>query len=257
MHPILFRFPSSGYEISSFGVLMMLGFFVAFWLTVRELPHKSIDPRLGYGLFLFIMIGGVLGSKLYFATDMALRTGRPWSGFFFQIGGITWYGGLLGGILAGSVACRIYGIELRRLLEASAVAVPIGQALGRVGCFLAGDDYGTPSDLPWALAFPQGSPPVHVPVHPTQLYEIAWLLSVALILYSRRQKSPFLFGEYLAANGLGRLFIEHLRINPRVALGLTEPQWIGIALIAIGAASWFYYRAEDERSAAQRRPDQR
>ena len=61
------------------------------------------------------------------------------------------------------------------------------------------------------------------------------------LLWWRRRRSPFLFGEYVALNGLGRLFIEHWRINPRVALGLTEPQWIGIALVLLGGAGWFYY----------------
>jgi prolipoprotein diacylglyceryltransferase len=79
-------------------------------------------------------------------------------------------------------------------------------------------------------------------VHPTQLYEVAWLLPVAFFLWRRRHVSPFLFGEYVALNGLGRLVIEHWRVNPRVALGLTEPQWIGIALIASGLSAWLYFR---------------
>ena len=65
-------------------------------------------------------------------------------------------------------------------------------------------------------------------------------------LWSRRRKSPFLFGEYIALNGLGRLFIEELRVNPEVALGLTEPQWIGVGLILAGIGGWFYYRANPE-----------
>ena len=247
MYPVLFQVPGSHYEVNSFGVLMMLGFLAAYWLTVRELPSKGIDPHNGFNLLVFIMIGGVLGSKLYFATDMTVREGLPWSVYFFKREGITWYGGLFGGIASGAIACRLYGIELRRLLEASAVAVAIGQSLGRVGCFLAGDDYGIPSALPWAVAFPLGSPPTHVPVHPTQLYEVAWLLPIAALLYTRRKKSPFLFGEYLVANGFGRFFIENVRVNPRIALGLTEPQLIGIGLIIIGGVSWMYYLRVDKR----------
>jgi phosphatidylglycerol:prolipoprotein diacylglycerol transferase len=111
-----------------------------------------------------------------------------------------------------------------------------------VGCFLVGDDYGVASDLPWAVAFPEGAPPALERVHPTQLYEVAWLLPVAALLWRRRHRSPFLFGEYLAANGLGRLVIENWRVNPPVLLGLTQPQLIGIALIAIGAGLWLRFR---------------
>jgi phosphatidylglycerol:prolipoprotein diacylglycerol transferase len=244
MYPILFTIPGTNYPISSFGVLMAAGFLAAYWLTVRELPGKGIDPELGSNLLLWIMLGGILGAKLYFATDMYFRTGESFWSFLFRRDGITWYGGLLGGIIGGAAASRFYGVRVRDLMNAAAYSVAIGQAFGRMGCFLVGDDYGEASNLPWAIAFPNGAPPVHYPVHPTQLYEIAWLLAVALVLYRRRNKSPFLFGEYMAANGFGRIWIETLRLNPEVAFGLTEPQWIGMALVIVGGGSWLHYRSQ-------------
>ena len=247
MYPILFTIPVIDYPISTFGAMMALGFLAAYWLTVREFPDKGIDIEVSSNLLLFVMIGGVLGAKLYFATDMVFREGGDWAGYFFRRDGITWYGGLLGGMAAAAIAARIYGIPLRKLFEAGAVATAVGQSFGRIGCFLVGDDYGKASDLPWAVAFPVGAPPVHYPVHPTQLYEVAWLVPVAIVLYSRRKKSPFLFGEYMAANGFGRIFIENLRVNPEVALGLTEPQWIGIGLVIAGISSWVYFRNKDAR----------
>ncbi|MFT5441526.1 MAG: phosphatidylglycerol:prolipoprotein diacylglycerol transferase [Myxococcota bacterium] len=250
MYPILFTIPGIDYPISSFGVMMAMGFLAAYWLTARELPSKGIDPELSSNLLLFVMIGGVLGAKLYFATDMVFREGDSFSSYFFRRDGITWYGGLLGGMAAAAAASRFYGLEMRRLFEAGAVATAIGQCFGRVGCFLVGDDYGIASDLPWAVAFPIGAPPINIPVHPTQLYEVVWLLPIAWLLYSRRAISPFLFGEYMIANGLGRLVIESLRRNPKVALGLTEPQWIGIGLIVAGIASWIYFRNKDRKLAA-------
>jgi len=248
MHPILLTIPVLGSDVSSFGAMMMLGFLAAYFLTARELPRQQIDSNLGISLLIFIMLGGVFGAKIYYATDMAFRDGLPWSTYFFNRTGLTWYGGLLGGIGAAAMACRVYGLSFRRLLNAGAVATAVGQTFGRLGCFLAGDDYGTPSSLPWAVAFPLGSPPTRVPVHPTQLYEVAWLVPVAAVLYARRKKSSFLFGEYLAANGFGRLVIENFRVNPRVALGMTEPQLIGIVLIIVGVAGCLYFRRVDQRS---------
>ena len=95
----------------------------------------------------------------------------------------------------------------------------------------------------------EGAPATLVPVHPTQLYEIAWLLPVAGFLWWRRKKSPFLFGEYVALNGIGRLFIENWRVNERVALGLTEPQWIGLGLLVLGMSGWGYYQRQQRREA--------
>lgn len=254
MYPILFTIPGLDYPISTFGAMMALGFLAAYWLTVREFPGKGIDVELSSNLLLFVMIGGVMGAKLYFATDMMIREGGDWSGYFFRRDGITWYGGLMGGMAAGAIASRVYRIPMRELFEAGAVATAVGQSFGRIGCFLVGDDYGKASDLPWAVAFPQGAPPVHYPVHPTQLYEVLWLIPVAFVLYSRRKKSPFLFGEYMAANGLGRIFIENLRVNPEVALGLTEPQWIGIGLVIGGIATWVYFRNKDAREGGRAVP---
>lgn len=253
MHPILFTIPGLDYEVSSFGVMMLLGFLAAYHLTVREMPRRGIDPELGIPLLAMILVAGILGSKLYFTIDMLLREGQPWTFYFFRNDGLTWYGGLFGGVAAATFASRLFGFELKALLDAGAVGVAVGQALGRVGCFLAGDDYGVVTDLPWAVAFPHGAPPTLEAVHPTQLYEVAWLLPVAGLLHARRRASPFLFGEYLVANGFGRIWIEPLRVNPKVALGLTEPQWIGIALVLVGSAGWIFYALRARRARAARK----
>ncbi len=248
MYPILFE--PFGFQISTFGVMMAAGFLVATWISAIRLREFGQDPEIATTLLLYVMVGGVLGSKLYYAIDVGLRTGQPFASLFFAREGITWYGGLLGGIAIGALGCRIHGISVRMYTSCVAVGAALGQSLGRIGCFLVGDDYGHPTDLPWGVAFPQGAPPTDVPVHPTQLYEVAWLLPVAAILWKRRHKSPFLFGEYLAANGLGRFFIEMLRVNPKVALGLTEPQWIGLGLIVAGVSGWLYYRSRERSESA-------
>lgn len=244
MWPILFEIGS--FQVSTFGLMMALGFLLATWITARRFEEYGLDPDLSTTMLLYCMGGGVAGSKLYFATDVALRTGAPFFDLLFARDGITWYGGFIGGTLAAIVGCHIHGIPTRVYASAVAVGAAAGQALGRIGCFLVGDDYGRVTDVPWGVAFPLGAPPTLDPVHPTQLYEMAWLLLVAGFLWRRRHASPFLFGEYMALNGLGRFFIEMLRVNPRIALGLTEPQWIAIGLIACGVLGWLYFRNKPE-----------
>lgn len=250
MYPILFRIPYLDFPISTFGVMMAIAFLVGSWITAKRMAEEGLDPELATTLLIYVMLGGIFGSKLYYAIDVSLREGIPFTRLFFARDGITWYGGLIGGIVVGAIGCRIHGLSIKQFADCAAVATAVGQALGRVGCFLVGDDYGRPSTLPWAVAFPEGAPPTLDTVHPTQLYEVAWLLPVAAVLWSRRRKSPFLFGEYLAANGLGRLVIENWRVNPRVAFGLTEPQWIGIGLIVIGISGWLYFHRQRAAAAA-------
>jgi len=248
MIPILWE--PFGYPISSFGVMMALGFLAATSITAYRMKEVGLDPDLATTMLLYCMGGGVLGAKLYYTVDEGLRSGTPWLELLLSRAGLTWYGGLIGAIVVGAIGCRIHGISVRGYMEAVAPGTAVGQAIGRIGCFLVGDDYGRVTTLPWGIAFPQGAPPTLDAVHPTQLYETVWLLAVAALLWRRRAQSPFLFGEYMALNGLGRFFIEMLRVNPRVALGLTEPQWIAIALIVLGLASWGYYRGRPRVVAA-------
>jgi phosphatidylglycerol:prolipoprotein diacylglycerol transferase len=243
MYPELFRI--GDFVISTFGVMMAIAFLTGSWITARRMEEEGLDPDLAWSLLVWVMIGGILGSKLYFAVDVHLRTGVPFTQLLFARDGITWYGGLVMGIVVGAIGCRVHGVSIKKVMDCTAVAVAVGQALGRVGCFLVGDDYGVPTGLPWGIAFPDGAPPTLVAVHPTQLYEVLWLLPVAALLWRRRHRSPFLFGEYLVANGFGRIFIETLRVNPKVAFGLTEPQIVGAVLVVLGVSSWLYFQRHE------------
>jgi phosphatidylglycerol:prolipoprotein diacylglycerol transferase len=245
MYPEIFTIPGTSFSISSFGVMLALAFLSGAKIAAYRMREENLDPELAWTLLLYVMIGGIGGSKLYFAIDMWLREGQPFLSYLLSRGGITWYGGLIGAVTLGGWGAWRNGLSVRVVTNCCAIPAAVGQAMGRIGCFLVGDDYGVATDAPWGIAFPNGLPPVDYPVHPTQLYEVAWLLAVAFLLWKRRHKSPFLFGEYLALNGAGRLVIEHWRRNPAF-LGLTEPQWIGILLIVLGSASWIYYRGRPE-----------
>jgi phosphatidylglycerol---prolipoprotein diacylglyceryl transferase len=244
MYPILFDF--FGFPISTFGVMMAVGFLVSAWIVARRLGEYGLDPEFSSTILIYAMIGGVVGSKLYFAIDESLRGGLPFFDLLLSRAGITWYGGLIGGTLLVTLATRIHGLSTRVVASCVATAAPFGQACGRIGCFLVGDDYGRPTDLPWGIAFPLGAPPTDVPVHPTQLYEVAWLLLIGALLWRRRHTSPFLFGEYLIAAAIGRFAIEFLRVNRPLALGFTQPQWIAIGLFTLGTCGWLYFRGRPE-----------
>jgi len=244
MYPVLFELPYFGTPITTFGLMMVAGFLVAYWITARRMRELGLDEELASNMLVWCMFGGVFGSKLYYAIDTTLL-GANDSVFqaLFSRAGMTWYGGLIGGFVFAAIGARVHGVGMGLFLHCATVGAAVGQALGRIGCFLVGDDYGRPSDAPWAFAFPEGAPPTLQTVHPTQLYEVAWLLPVAALLWRRRATSPFLLGEYMMATGLGRLTIEHWRVNERVALGLTEAQWIGLMLAVAGAVGWLYYRS--------------
>lgn len=239
MYPIVFD--HFGVQISSFGVMLALAFLVGTWICQRRMEEEGLDGELASVFLLYIMFGGIVGSKLYFAVDVSIRKDLDFWSLFLSRDGITFYGGLIGGFLMGTLGCFIHRVPLKPFTDCMAVVLLVGQAMGRIGCFLVGDDYGKVTDLPWGVAFPEGAPPTLEPVHPTMLYECAWLLLGAAVLWRRRRRSPSLWAEYMIWNGVGRFPIEFLRVNDPVVWGLTQPQVIALILVLSGAALWVHY----------------
>ena len=236
MFPVLVKI--GPVTLYTFGLMVMIAFLGGAWFVTRELKRRKIQPDHLEGYPLIALLGGIVGAKLYYAVSFYLIHGDPFWASMLSRGGLVFYGGFIGGGLAGYVGCRIWNVPAIPFANSAAISLSVGQAIGRIGCFLVGDDYGRASDLPWAVAFPNGLPPVHYPVHPTMLYETIWLTLVSIFLWSRRKRSPSLFGEFMILNGIGRAVIEHWRLNARVALDLSEAQWIGMGLVVFGIVLW-------------------
>jgi phosphatidylglycerol---prolipoprotein diacylglyceryl transferase len=240
MYPVVFEI--FGFPISSFGLMLAAAFLVGTWLTARRMAEIGLDPEGATTMLIYAMVGGIGGSKLYFAADMWLRGELGFGEALLSRAGITCYGGLLGAIALVWIGTKIHRIPTGPFFNAVCLAGAIGQAFGRLGCFLVGDDYGRPTDVPWGMAFPEGAPPTLERVHPTQLYEMVWLFALTAFLWKRRWHSPLLWGEYLVLAAAGRFAVEFLRVNPRGALGLSDAQLIAIGLALVGGVSWLLAR---------------
>ena len=232
MYPVLFRV--FGYEVTSFGVMVAIGFFVALQVFRRELRFSKL-PESGADAAVWGLVGGLVGAKLFWVIEHLGES--PWSDLLFSRGGLTWYGGLIGGVAVGVAAILRTGLPLVPTLAAATPALAVGHLLGRIGCFLVGDDYGRPTDLPWGIAFPEGLPPTVIPVHPTQLYEAAALGVVMWLLIRWRRGGSgdlVVLSRYLMLAGSVRFAIEFVRINERVWFNLTTAQLVALALISVG-----------------------
>ena len=232
MYPTLFRFGS--FEVTSFGALVALGALAGLWVFGAELRRSRL-PAEGVDAALIGVLGGLVGAKLMWAVEF--RGDAPFLSLLFSRAGLSWFGGFLGGVGSGLWALRRRQIPILPALAAATPALAIGHAIGRIGCFLVGDDYGRPTDLPWGVAFPEGRPPTSVPVHPTQLYETAGLFLIAWVLVIWRRRSlpdAVVFARYLVLAGILRFGIELSRINERVIGPLTLAQLFSGALIVAG-----------------------
>jgi phosphatidylglycerol:prolipoprotein diacylglycerol transferase len=241
MYPVIFEI--NGFVITSFGVLVAIGALVGLWLFRRELSYSRL-PEGAVDAAIIGVIAGLAGAKLFWVFEHLGE--EPFWALLTSRGGLTWFGGLIAGVGAAIIFIVVRGYPLIPVLAAATPALAVGHLIGRIGCFLVGDDYGTPSDLPWAVAFPEGLPPTYERVHPTQLYEAAFLAVLAPFLVRWRRQGVgdgVVLGRYLVLSAAARFLIEFIRVNERVAFGLTAAQWSALAIIAAGA--WLIARVRD------------
>lgn len=223
-------------------------FLVGVWLLRRWAPRYGLTRQTAEDLVLWILFGTMIGARLYFImqNDPLSYLREPWRVLAIWEGGLAFFGGLGGGIGAGYLYARRRGLSFARLADFVAPAVPIGGAIGRLACGLAGMDYGTPTSLPWGVVYTHPAsyaPTRDVPRHPVQFYEMAGDLIIAGILLRLRARLPTgaLFLTYLVLFSAFRFGLFFMRGDvPRLALGLTNGHWTALAIFFVSlTALWF------------------
>jgi phosphatidylglycerol:prolipoprotein diacylglycerol transferase len=252
IYPLVLRI--GGFEITGYGIMMMVAFLAGGWLVGLELRRRGLREEYATDMVAAAVIGGIVGAKLWY---VALTQDL---GSILSRGGLVWYGGFIGGAAAVLLNGWRLKVPARWTMQVGAPALAAAYALGRVGCFLVNDDYGRPTDLAWGMKFPQGLPPstaanlqtqfgVPVPagvdpgtvlaVHPTQLYETAIMLAAFAVLWklrARRAATGWLFGVYLVFAGAERFLVEFVRAKDDRFLGpFTLAQLTSVGLVLIGA----------------------
>lgn len=229
-----------GFTISSFGLMIAVCFIVGYWLITLEAKRKKLNEKLISNMFLASMIGGIVGAKILYLFEnvpMSELLSDP-LGHFLSRGGLTFYGGFFGAVILIWIIAYRNKISMWVIGDMAAPALALSYAIGRIGCLLVGDDYGVPSNLPWALAFPKGLPPTTETVHPTQLYEII-IMFIAFLFIWKIRKLPrpagWLFSIYLIIAGFERFIIEFVRDTTASPIPhLSVAQVMAIAIIIAG-----------------------
>nr|WP_282600030.1 prolipoprotein diacylglyceryl transferase family protein [Patulibacter sp. SYSU D01012] len=226
--------------IKTFGLCFALAFLAAGALLTRRFRELRWPAEQATEALLAALVGGLVGARAYWVVDNWSEAQGDLVGSLFGGAGLTWYGGALGGALAVLAWAAWRGRLDLRLLDAVAPSLAVGYAIGRVGCQVSGDgDYGKASDLPWAMAYPNGVVPTDEVVQPTPIYETLWMGLAALVLWQLRDRLPrlALFGLYLVLAGSERFVVEFWRHNPEGSLGLTAAQITSVGLMVAGAAA--------------------
>lgn len=224
--------------LQTFGICFAAGFLAAAAILARRFRELDLPADWSWEMTFFIMIGGLVGSRLDYMLENWSDVKHDLLANLFSGSGLVWYGGVIGGAIGGVLWARRRDWLGWDLADVASVPLALGYAIGRVGCQLSGDgDYGTKTDLPWGMGYPDGTVPTTADVHPTPVYETLTMGLVALVLWHLRDRltGGRLFALYLILAGFERLLVEFVRRNESVLSGLTLPQLFSLAMIAGGA----------------------
>lgn len=232
-----------------YGLMYLLAFGLFWWLGRRRLRRplwtqasglqvRDLEDLLFYGV-LGVVLGGRLGYILFYKPGW--YAAHPLEILAVWHGGMSFHGGLIGVLVAVAIFCRRRDRQFLRVMDFVAPLVPVGLAAGRLGNFINGELWGRPTDLPWAMVFPQVDA---LPRHPSQLYQFAGegLLLFGLLWWfsSKPRPAGAVSGFFLAGYALFRFIAEFAR-EPDDFLGLqalqlTMGQWLCVPMFIAGAA---------------------
>lgn len=246
MYPILFQV--GAFKMHSWGLFLLIGFLLTVVRAAKVAPKYGVDPGVLWDCSLIGLLGGVLGGRLAFVAQEWSRyfSAHPTEILMIWTGGMTSYGGILGGLAAGIFAARKRGLNVGAAADLAGVSFPIGYFFGRLGCFFNGCCYGTHCDAPWAISFKDEGGILHSQVHPTQLYAVlaAAIMFGILTFLEKRPRIRFqgeLLLAFAALYGVYRFIVEFWREQDgpqSIVDGLSTGQWASIAIFAVALTAF-------------------
>jgi phosphatidylglycerol:prolipoprotein diacylglycerol transferase len=258
MHPILFKI--GPITIYTYGFLLALAFLAAIYVAGREAARLGLPAGKFFDLCFYIILAALVGSRLLFVIlEPRVFFHNPLEILALWRGGLDFQGGLFLVLVVAYLFIRHHKLPWRPTLDALALGAPLGQFIGRMGCFMAGCCYGKPTNVPWAVTFtaPNTLCPYRVPVHPTQLYEGFLDLGVFLFLYWFRPRKLYdgqMLLLYLFLAGLTRFVVEFYRSpldyrGPVFFGWMPLTQLIALGLFVVCGGLLLYYRFQSQPQA--------
>jgi phosphatidylglycerol:prolipoprotein diacylglycerol transferase len=231
--------PVGPWDVPTFGLMLWVATVCGAAVLHWSFRRAGVEAD-ALGIVALAVVAGIIGAKLWHVLDTPEEFAADGWSVLWSTSGFAWFGGLVAGIAALVIQGKQAGLSGLRMLDLASPAAAAGYAIGRLGCLTSGDgDYGIPSNLPWAMGFPNGLVPTPpgVRVHPTPIYELIAGLLIAWWLWKRGSKRTgdgAIVGQYLILTGLARFLVEFLRRNPHILFGLSNAQLASIGSVAAG-----------------------
>jgi phosphatidylglycerol:prolipoprotein diacylglycerol transferase len=258
------------FTLHTFGVLLAAAYLSSLWWLTRGARREGLDHDAFMSIGMWAIGGAIIGAKLLMVVrSLPEYIANP--SLFWSISLLTSAGDFYGGFIGGVLGFVLYfwfhsGFSFWRAADLCGPAIALGQAIGRIGCLMAGDDYGRPTSVPWAVVFTDpeagriGGAPLGVPLHPVQLYESLVCLALFLFLVwlgKRKRWDGQIFLAYTLLYAVNRFWLEYFRGDADRGFvfggALSTSQFIGIVAFAVSSILWLARRrSPPARSIASR-----
>lgn len=243
MHSIAFQI--GGLTVHWYGILVAMGFFAGLWTASRRASREGVTREQVYDLGPWLIVGGIAGGRILYVISYWREqfAQKPFPEIFMvQHGGLVFYGGLIGAILAAVIYMRWKRLPMWKMADILAPSIALGYAFGRIGCLMNGCCYGRACNLPWAITFPPGHETHGKPVHPTEIYDSLLnfiFYGVLAWLFRRKKFDGQIFAIYLMGYAVLRSFVEYFRgdypVQAHYLGGVATPaQVLSIGIVAGG-----------------------
>jgi phosphatidylglycerol---prolipoprotein diacylglyceryl transferase len=269
MHPILFTIPDfhlfawhiGPLPIFSYGAMLALAFVAAIALSAREAARAGINIEHVLDCAFHIIVCSIIMARIGYVISHLeeYRAGSAgamfWNMLKIHEGGLSFHGGVAGGAIAVIYFCTMRKIPVFQFGDAVMPGLALGLAIGRIGCFLNGCCYGRPWNGPWAMTVPSLHDGIHR--HPTQIYDLIFNVTIALLLVGPlkrlKRKNGDLFAFWLILSGITRFILEIFRYGETtvsLTASFTVAQWVGAAMAAGGLFLYFLKPKTNDTPAA-------
>lgn len=258
MHPILFKIGS--FELASYGLMTALAYGISSWYLYCRLHYIKLDKDTFWNIIFIAFVSAILGAKLLYlivswpemGATFAQRLQNAVQNFRY---GFVFFGGAI-----VAIGTLLYYLNKKKLpvlhvADFYIVALPLGHAIGRIGCFLAGCCHGRPTHMPWGVTFTDphslvATQYLGIPLHPTQLYEVALNLILFFILqhlYKKQHRPGTVLAAYVIGYACLRFSIEFFRGDFRGGffLGMSPSQLIALLTAAIAGVALYFLKKEN------------
>lgn len=241
-----------GFSVHLYGIIIGLGIILAYLYAMKTCEKHGLSQDNITDILLFGLPSAIVCARIYYVIFELDQFENFWDIFKIWNGGIAIYGAVIGAVISTYIYCKVKKLDTLSAFDIGAFGLLIGQICGRWGNFVNAEAFGAPTTSPWRMQIENIS--TEIAFHPTFFYESFWNLCVFVVLLLRRDRRSFngeIFFGYITLYGLGRVWIEGLRVDSLYLGPIRISQLVALLCVITGVAVIILKRKKESKKRMQ------